>query len=49
MEDLELLKQLCVAYKNYIDTPVFTSEQERSDMLMIARELEIEANVRGLL
>jgi hypothetical protein len=48
MTDLELLAKTVKAYKEYIDSSINLSEQERSDLLMVARELDIEAESRGL-
>lgn len=48
MTDLELLAKTIKAYKNYIDSNINLTEQERSDLLMIARTLDIEAEARGL-
>jgi hypothetical protein len=49
MTDIELLAETIKAYKVYIDCPITATEQERSDLLMIARTLDIEAQSRGLL
>ena len=47
-EDCVLLISIIDAYKNYIDGSILLSEQARSDLLMIARNLDGEANFKGL-
>jgi uncharacterized protein (DUF1778 family) len=48
MTDVELLLKTIDAYKNYIDAAADISEQERSDLLMIARELDGEIETRNI-
>lgn len=48
MTDLELSVATIKAYKQYIDRPMDMSEEERSDLLMIARQYDIEMEKRNL-
>lgn len=48
MTDIELLLKTINAYKNYIDSGSDVSEEKRSDLLMVARELDLEIENRNL-
>jgi len=48
MDDLQLLIETVKAYKKYIDLRNDLPEDERSDLLMKARELDIECESRGI-
>lgn len=48
MSDLEMMIAIVKAYKNYIDGNIDLTEQERSDLLMIARNLDNEALFKGI-
>jgi hypothetical protein len=48
LTDIEVLEKTINAYVEYIDCCDGLPEQERSDLLMVARELHIEAGYRGL-
>ena len=48
MDDITLLIETIKAYKKYIDCRNDLSEQDRSDLLMIARNLDSECLERGL-
>lgn len=48
MTDLELAIATIKAYKEYIDRPIDMSEEDRSNLLMIARRYDIEVDSRNL-
>ena len=46
--DIEILEKTTISYVKYIDCRYDLGEEERSNILMEARELHIEADARGL-
>lgn len=48
MNDIELLIAVIKFYKEYIDAPSTITEEERSNLLMIARNYDNEAISRNL-
>jgi hypothetical protein len=45
--DIEILEKTIIAYKRYIDCHCDLNEVERSELLMVARALDGEAQLRG--
>ena len=48
MTDLGLAIATIKAYKDYIDRPIDISDEDRSDLLMVARRYDLEMEKRNL-
>lgn len=48
LDNQQLLIETIIAYKNYIDASAELDEQSRSDLLMVARNLDGELVYRGV-